>query len=320
MPIPTKGAALALWACLCVAGAARADEIIWNQPVTSDADKAVVYEEAPATPAAVTTPAPVHSEALPPPNACAVADSPFALGWLYHHRRPATHPIVVIVIDDMGIDRKRSAAMIGLDRQLTLSFLPYAHGVQAEVDAARKAGHEVIMHVPMQPENNRIDPGPNALRADLGADELQRRIAANLDGFSGYDGINNHMGSAFTQDSAGLQVLMAELKRRRVFFLDSRTDAKSLAEDAARAAGVPTASRDVFIDHVETRAAVDASLKKIEEQALRHGSAIAIGHPKDVTIAGLKAWLPQLAARGFTLMPLGEYMARRGDAASAAVR
>ena len=262
----------------------------------------------------------MHAETLPPPNACAVADSPFATGWLYHHRRPATHPVVVIVIDDMGIDRRRSAEMIGLDKALTLSFLPYAHDVQAEVDAARKAGHEVIMHVPMQPENTRIDPGPNVLRGDLGAEELQRRIAANLDGFSGYDGINNHMGSAFTQDRAGLQMLMAELKRRHVYFLDSRTDAKSLAEDAARAGGVPTASRDVFIDHVETRAAVEASLQKIEEQALRHGAAIAIGHPKDVTIAGLKAWLPQLARRGYTLMPLGDYLASRDAAAGAAIR
>jgi polysaccharide deacetylase 2 family uncharacterized protein YibQ len=211
----------------------------------------------------------------------------------------------------MGLDRKRSAAVMQLQGRLTLAFLPYARHVQEQADAARARGHTVMMHVPMQPENEGINPGPNVLRGDLGAAELRRRIAVNLNSFTGYTGINNHMGSRFSQDRAGLDVLMPELAARGLFFLDSRTHPLSAAETAAVAAHVPAAHRDVFLDHVETPEAVARALVQTERHAKRYGSAIAIGHPKDVTIGGLESWLPHLQAKGFELVTLDELLRRR---------
>ena len=286
------------------------NRIIWYTPVTADDDAQIVYEENITTESAE-------------PQTCAVEQSPFMVALLASGQRVARsqpHPRVVIVIDDMGIDKKRSARMARLSSQLTLAFLPYAHNVQLQVNTAAAMGHEIMMHVPMLPEGAKIDPGPNVLRGDVSADELRTRILANLDGFEGYTGINNHMGSKFTQDRAGLDVLMAELHKRGVFFLDSKTHPKSVAEHVAAEAGVMTAHRDVFLDHIETPQAVAKALALVERDARRNGVAIAIGHPKDVTIEGLAAWLPTLKAKGIEVVKLGDVLKERQKAVLQAVR
>ncbi len=287
------------------------NDIIWYTPVTADDDAAVVYEDSIAlAPSSV------------PAQTCAVTDSPFMLAWLAAapHTASRQRPRVVIVIDDMGIDKKRSARMARLSSQLTLAFLPYAHNVQLQVNTAAAMGHEIMMHVPMLPQGAKIDPGPNVLRADIAADELRRRILANLDAFEGYVGINNHMGSAFTQDRAGLEMLMSELATRGVFFLDSKTHPKSVAEQVATEAGVMAAHRDVFIDHIETPQAVAKALARVEHDARKNGVAIAIGHPKDVTIEGLAAWLPTLKAKGIEVVKLGDVLKERRKDVLQAVR
>lgn len=298
-----------------VKAAAQSDGgIVWYTPVTSDDDAQVVYEDQ------------LADAAMEPRAAenCALAESPFMVAWLAAGPRQSTAAAqrtrVVIVIDDMGVDKKRSARMARLSSQLTLAFLPYAHNVQQQVDAAAAMGHEIMMHVPMLPEGANIDPGPNVLRADVSADDLRARILANLDGFEGYVGINNHMGSRFTQDRAGLEILMTELRQRGLFFLDSKTHAKSVAGQVAVEAGVMSAHRDVFIDHVETPQAVAKALALVEHDARRHGVAIAIGHPKDVTIDGLAAWLPTLKAKGIEVVRLGDVLKERRKDVLQAVR
>lgn len=292
-------------------------EIIWHAPVTAD-EGMIVYEEGPYAIVEPVTPLPVAPAATDQEtiteDSCAVADSPFAVAWLAARPRlpgDASRPMIVVVIDDMGIDTRRTEAITRLPAPLTLAYLPYARHVQAQADVGRARGHSIMMHVPMQPDRMDIDPGPNVLRADIPASELAARIAANLDGFTGYTGINNHMGSRFTQNRAALDILMAELRRRHLFFLDSKTHPRSAAGTAALTAGVLTATRDVFLDHVETPEAVAAALLKTEQAARRQGSAIAIGHPKDVTIAGLSRWLPGLAAKGFDVVTLDDLLRRR---------
>ncbi len=306
---------MALFAPQTHAAAQRDDGIIWYTPVTADDDAQVVYEEKLAD--APVEPAPAQN--------CALAESPFMIAWLAAGPRQSADNIhqrmrVVIVIDDMGVDKKRSARMARLSSTLTLSYLPYAHNVQQQADAAAAMGHEIMMHVPMLPEGANIDPGPNVLRGDIPAAELRARILANLDAFDGYSGINNHMGSRFTQDRAGLEMLMAELRKRGLFFLDSKTHAKSIAGQVAAEAGVLTAQRDVFIDHVETPQAVAKALALVEHDARRHGVAIAIGHPKDVTIEGLASWLPTLKEKGIEVVRLGDLLKERRKDVLQAVR
>ncbi|MDP2207131.1 MAG: divergent polysaccharide deacetylase family protein [Alphaproteobacteria bacterium] len=218
---------------------------------------------------------------------------------------------ISVVIDDVGLDQKRSARTIALPANVTLAFLPYAGNIQAQAAQAAAKGHELMVHLPMEPSRMSADPGPDYLGVAHTAEELEKRIARNLDAFSGYKGVNNHMGSAFTKHAPGLDVLMRALKKRGVYFLDSKTAPDSIAEDMARAKGIPVTHRDVFIDHFETAEQVRAALEKTERIARITGYAVAIGHPKDVTLDALELWLPTLAAKGIELIPLSEMIEKR---------
>lgn len=213
-------------------------------------------------------------------------------------------PMISIVIDDMGVDLKRSAEALDLPANVTMSYLPYSLHIATQVEAAKAKSHEVILHMPMQAMNPKENPGPHYLRTDMTPAQLEENIQASLDAFSGYDGVNNHEGSKFTTYAPGLDIFMNDLEKRHIFFLDSRTSAQSVAEEVARAHHLPTTRRDVFIDDVETSAFVNAALKHTENVARRTGSAIAIGHPRNVTLPALKNWLATLEAKGFQVVSL----------------
>ncbi|MCG8511343.1 MAG: divergent polysaccharide deacetylase family protein, partial [Rhodospirillales bacterium] len=217
---------------------------------------------------------------------------------------PGEKPMIAIVIDDMGMDRKRSARAAGLPGPLTLSFLAYAEDLPGQGAKARAGGHELMLHVSMEPSSKTVDPGPNVLLIGDPPDEIRRRLVWGLERFDGFVGINNHMGSKFTEYRAGMDVVMAELKARGLLFLDSRTTPRSVGALAARAAGVPMVQRNVFLDNVNEVAAVKARLAETERVARRTGAAIAIGHPRDATLRALAEWVPTLAERGFVLVPL----------------
>ncbi len=125
-----------------------------------------------------------------------------------------SRPLVAIVIDDVGLDRPRSRRAWELPGPLTMSFLPYAKDLREQARAARAQGHELMLHLPMEP-NGRSDPGPNALLVSLSDAELRQRTAAALDSFDGYVGVNNHMGSRFTAFRPGMETVLGQFKATR---------------------------------------------------------------------------------------------------------
>lgn len=217
--------------------------------------------------------------------------------------------MIAIVIDDVGVDRTKSARAAALAGPLTLSFLTYADDLAGQVRGARAAGHEIMLHVPMEPLGANENPGPNALLTGLDADEMKRRLLWGLDRFEGYVALNNHMGSRFTKSESGMAVVMAELAARGLAFLDSRTTGDTVGEGMARRYGVPFAGRDVFLDNDTDVVKVRAQLAVVEDTARRQGYAVAIGHPHRGTIEALKAWLPEVRARGFALVPMSAIFA-----------
>ena len=235
------------------------------------------------------------------------AESGFAPQALYAAARspmPA-RPVIAICIDDLGENIAGTDMAMALPKEVALSFLPYADTTPFLADAAGRRGHLVLAHVPMQ-ALGRENPGPMTLKSGMEADEIARRLGWSLARVPGLVGINNHEGSRFTADGAALGPVMATLRARHLFFFDSRTGPDSRVEAAARAAGVMTAGRDVFLDDDQSPAAVSAGLETLAREAKRSGVAIAIGHPHDVTLKLLSAWLAQ--DHGVTLVPLDEAM------------
>jgi polysaccharide deacetylase 2 family uncharacterized protein YibQ len=219
-------------------------------------------------------------------------------------------PLIAIVIDDVGIDRPHSKRAWELPGPLTMSFLPYARDLHEQAKAAHAHGQELMLHLPMEPMG-RADPGPNALKVSLSDSDLRQRVTNALDSFDGYVGVNNHMGSRFTAYRPGMETVLRQFRARGLLFLDSRTTSQSVGDQIAQELGVPSVSRNVFLDDDESPDAVRHELAETEAVARRQGFAVAIGHPHETTLQALAEWLPGLAGKGFVLAPLSAVLRKR---------
>ena len=213
-------------------------------------------------------------------------------------------PMIAIVIDDLGVDKRRTRKILNLPAPITASFLSYAQDISKQAQKARKAGHELLLHVPMEPKGKKYDPGPMVLKTSMSKKKLLKTLDVILGSFNGYVGINNHMGSKFTGNKKSMRIVMKELKKRGLLFLDSRTTSKSVCPDLAISEKVPHAMRHIFLDNFPGVKTVKRQLKKLERIARRDGFAVGIGHPRDGTVEALKQWLPTLKEKGFILVPL----------------
>ena len=214
-------------------------------------------------------------------------------------------PVIAIVIDDMGISVKRTADIASLQAPITASFLTYAHHLQQQVDKAHLSGQEIMIHVPMEPQKH-IDVAPDMLTTQMSGEEIKQNLQMMLDKFENVKGINNHMGSKLTEDEERMMAVMEVLKDKGLFFLDSKTSAKSRAESAAKKSKVDYAHRHVFLDNENDFNYIIGQLHLTEKLARKNGYAIAIGHPKSQTFAALKEWVPTLDKQKIKLVHLSE--------------
>jgi len=221
-------------------------------------------------------------------------------------------PQVTIVIDDLGVVKNLTLGIIGLEGPLTLSFLPYGKNLREITRLAASNGHELMVHLPMEPQGDK-NPGPHALRVDATDGQNLKDLYFNLSQFEGYVGLNNHMGSAFTEDRAGLNTILDEVKRRGLLVLDSRTSRRSLLAELATDKNIPNMTRDFFLDNVQDVDYILGQLGKLEEMAKKRGHAIAIGHPYKETIEALTLWRAMLKEKGIVLVPLSHIMKKKYD-------
>ena len=217
---------------------------------------------------------------------------------------------IAIIIDDLGLHKGRARQIADLPAALTLSWLPYAEHIRDQTQYGFERGHQIFAHVPMQPGGDE-DPGPNALMTWHGKTEIKSLLDVQLSEFTGLTGINNHMGSRFTQNAMSMSWLMAEVKARDLLFVDSLTSPRSEGATVAQTYGLPFLKRDFFIDHDAkgNAALVERRLAELEALALERGEIIAIGHPYVETLAGLEAWIPAAKARGIEFVTVSRLTA-----------
>lgn len=252
------------------------------------------------------------SASLPPADVAPTADLP---AWVrYAVPAVATNrPRIAVVIDGLGVDRAATARAIALPPAVTLSFVAYASDLGDQTAAARQAGHELLLHVPMEPISAAAAIGSYGLGRNMPRDELVRRLRWDLARFDAYVGVDNHMGTEFARDTPAMRVVMDELKRRGLLYLDARAVPTAPVAVAARDFGVPYAARDIFLDGEQAAISVDARLAQLVKLARERGSAIAIGHAHDATLAALQRWLPALSRQGVVLAPLTAVVKARGS-------
>lgn len=223
------------------------------------------------------------------------------LGLLCCLALPAGAAQLAIIIDDIGYNLRLGQRAADLPGDFTLAVLPFTpHGAElAERGHAR--GKEIMLHAPMSNEKQ-LPLGRGGLVSGLSRAQLREVLAQNLANIPHVRGVNNHMGSQLTQEAEPMAWLMAELRERQLYFVDSRTTAKTRAQDMADQARLPNRRRDVFLDHRQDSAHIARQLALAIATARRQGSAVAIGHPYPQTLALLEQLPAQLAQEGVSLV------------------
>lgn len=248
---------------------------------------------APAPPVQLFTPAPIPAFSAVPPAPSALAER-------------TANPLIAIIIDDLGEQWQAGKRTLALPGDVTFAVLPVTPYGGRVAELATQQGREVILHAPMEPLSHPAWRG--GLQRDMTEAELRLALATMLNALPTARGVNNHMGSALTQEREQMDWIMAELAGRGLYFIDSRTTPASQALASARDHAIPSARRDVFLDNIRTQEAIDRQFRILLKMARERGQAIAIGHPYPETLDFLEQVLPQLDELGVQLVPVSHLL------------
>jgi hypothetical protein len=216
---------------------------------------------------------------------------------------------LAIVIDDVGRELDLFESLLDLRFPLTFSVLPgsvYATGVQQRLRADERRPREILLHLPMEPVDPNamagVESGEIFLLASDTPEQLRAKTLAAIAAVPHAVGVNNHMGSKLTSERAAMSAIMPALREQGLFFLDSRTTPATVAALESARAGLPTLSRQVFLDHEPEREAIRAALHDAAARS-RNEPVIAIAHPSQAVVEVLREELPRLHERGVGVYP-----------------
>ncbi len=228
--------------------------------------------------------------------------------WQVYRRPTKTdkRPRIALLFTDMGLSQANSAAAVrDLPSEVSLSFSALAKGLENQVAAARRDGHEVFLDLPMEPSDYpRSDPGPYTLLTSASLVENLDRLEWTLAQATGYVGVVTKMGGRFTADNESMMPVLEALKKRGLMFIDARASSRSLAIELATTLALPRAYGNAVIDAVPARADIERRLAALENRARIDGVAVGLARNYPVTLAVVKAWLAGVAQRNYQLVPV----------------
>lgn len=229
--------------------------------------------------------------------------------------RPLPAAALVLVIDDLGQSLEAAEALAALPFPVTLALWPRASGTGAAANLAEQRGLDCLVHMPMEPlpraDGSRPKPGAGALFTDMSPQALAAALEPALSAVPTALGLNNHMGSRFTGSASASRQLCAQLAGRGFAVLDSLTSPHSRLAEAARAAGLVSVTRAVFLDTQRKTDAILAALDAAAARARSGGFAVAIGHPYPETLSALRRWRDKAGTAVIPLRRLIWHLAQR---------
>jgi uncharacterized protein len=213
---------------------------------------------------------------------------------------------VALIMDDMGNNPDALEALLGLKEPVTISVLPYSRFAAETARTAHDNNLEVLVHVPLESLNNHDakEDSQGLILASMSSGEIVQAVEDAVARVPYADGVNNHMGSKFTADRALMRTLLEPLKRKGLFFVDSRTTAQTVGYGEALRLGVPSVERDVFLDADADRSLIKSRLIELFRAARKKGRAVGICHPFPETIRVLKSTFAQFADYDLEVVPV----------------
>lgn len=208
---------------------------------------------------------------------------------------------VAIVIDDWGYNLRYLHLLREINVPLTVSVLPNLRYSAKAAEAAKAQGKEVILHLPLEPEiaeRGYIGLEKDTITSAMPKDEVIAKFELALASVPNVKGVSNHMGSLATKDTELMSVILGQIKKRRLFFLDNLVTDESVCKQLAQNMGLKFAARDFFLDNLDNDEYIRGQFKKFREFAHASGKAIAIGHVKLKTLKILKDEIARMQDEG----------------------
>jgi uncharacterized protein len=207
---------------------------------------------------------------------------------------PKEQAMLALVIDDMGYKKSIGSQLLDLDMPISFAFLPFGPHTDTLIKKARQKNKDILLHMPMEAMDSKWDPGPGALFTSMTRQEIQKKTEEALQSMSPVIGVNNHMGSRFTANRAGMEPCLAIIEEKNLFFLDSLTSSQSVGYSLAGEMGLRTAKRDLFLDNSQDKDDIIKQLASLALIARKRGVAIGIGHPYPATLEALQEYQEKL--------------------------
>ena len=220
---------------------------------------------------------------------------------------PGTKNRIAIVIDDMGCDLLLLDEILQIDAPITISILPHLSYSVLVAERANKAGREVILHLPMEPYGYPgKNPGSGAILLQMDRDEIVDQLEEDIESVPHISGVNNHMGSKFMEDEEKVEIVLDQLKKKKLFFLDSLTTKNSKGIQVAEKIGLQHTGRDIFLDNnCDFKETLDI-LNRIARKQNSWKTIVVIGHPHESTIEAIKEALPIFRNRKIHIVSLSD--------------
>jgi len=209
----------------------------------------------------------------------------------YTDQENLTQPRLALIIDDIGPSVSKARLFSEFGIPMTFAVLPRFPKSEDLAIEFRDAGHEIMLHQPMEPKDPEIDPGPGALYVGDSPDKILKVLKENITSLPFATGINNHMGSRFTAYQKEMHETLQVVKERGLFFVDSLTSSDSKGYKTAKTLHVPAACRNVFLDNELEVSAILHQLQKLARCSLKYGHGIGIGHPFPETATAIEIFL-----------------------------
>jgi len=234
-------------------------------------------------------PIPIAAQRLPPPGIIPPSENQDA-------PPPAAKDVragrAALIIDDLGYSLDAVRTLCALKRPITVSILPFAPPTSESVRLAREGGLEIMLHLPLEALHQKSErASEGTIYTRMTAAEIRKTVLASLAEVPGCRGVNNHTGSMITEDVRIMPVILAVLKEKKLFFIDSRTTPNTIAFDTAQSMGVPTAARRIFLDDASDETSIKARIEDLFRLARDNGRAIGIGHARKETLLALEKHL-----------------------------
>ncbi len=219
---------------------------------------------------------------------------------------------VAIIIDDIGYEMKPVRELLAIDENITFAVLPLLAHSREAAEALHQAHREILLHLPMEPLSYpKEKPGSGALFTDMNDEEILFQLRRNMDSVPYASGVNNHMGSKFMADEEKLTLVFRELKKKNLFFIDSRTTGDSKTEAAAHKARLTVMSRKIFLDNERDTSKIYQILMEAARLSDGNSPLIVIGHPYPETIRAVREASRMYREKGIAIVPVSALLEKQ---------